>query len=330
MRRILLMRSTLAAGARVAPRRFLRGPRRPTWTWTYEVLVEAIAARFEGSELTLEDRRRRMDELGLRGVRPGRATFDPVDAGGVPAEWVRPPNARTEGVVLHLHGGGYVMGSPRSHRPPLAALASQSGFPILSVEYRLAPEHPCPAAIEDAVAAYRWLIGPGGVRPSRVVMLGDSAGGGLTLSSALCLRDAGDPLPAGLALLSPWLDLTAGSERVRQETGCDYVPKRRLEDPALQYAGGLRRDDWRVSPILGDLAGLPPLFVIAGGEELLLSDSVRIADRARDAGVDVELHVQSDEIHVYPFFLSVSPHSRDGMTRIERFIERRLAGRVEG
>lgn len=304
--------------ALVAARRPFAGPRRPSWTWTYEVVVETFRSRFR-REVALDRARRDYDSIADLEDRKARVRVEAVDGAGCAAEWVVPHAASDSGLVMfYLHGGGYVMGSPRSHRMLMADLACATGARALGVDYRLAPEHPCPAAIEDAVRAWRWLVDTHD--PKRVVMAGDSAGGGLVLATLLALRDAALPLPAAAVTLSPWADLR-GPFRT---SAYDYLPAPHLEEFAGMYASELSRDDPRASPLLGDLAGLPPLYISAGGEEVLLPSIEELAERARRAGVDVTFVVEADEVHVYPAFTDFHETARRAISDISRWIRERV------
>ena len=301
----------------VTARRLRHGPRLPGWEWSHEVFQEVMRDAFLRSGKAAPQRIRQRMEDAAR-LDPSRFTVRLVDGqpGGVPATMVVPPRP-SDRFILYLHGGGYVFGSPRSHMPLLAPLARAARSRVIALDYRLAPEHPCPAAIDDVVAAYRGLL-ERGVDPQRVVFMGDSAGGGLVLTSLLALRDADLPLPARAALLSPWTDLTVSGETPHTAHEHDYLGDgARLRDFASHYAGGLDSRDPRLSPLFApDLSGLPPMLVLAGGVESILDDSTRLADRLRDARVPVDLHVEPYEVHVYPMFSATSRRARDGVRRL--------------
>ena len=255
----------------------------------------------------------------------GRA--EAVDAGGVPAEWVHLDGAaETAGTLLYLHGGGYMQGSPVTHRRLVTALAGAAGVRALSVDYRLAPEHPFPAALDDALAAYRWLTGPAGESPARVVVSGDSAGGGLSAALLLALRAGGDPLPAGAYLISPWTDLAGTGESMRTRAGADpmldpdgLVPTGRLYRPEGDLADPL------VSPVYADLAGLPPLLVHVGDAEILLDDTTRLVERARAAGVAVESEIWPEAFHVFQMLVGLVPEADEAVAQAGAWMAKRLA-----
>jgi acetyl esterase/lipase len=269
--------------------------------------------------------RRRIDRFSGMAPTPWGIAVRPVDAGGVPAERVIPRDTPRDRCLLYLHGGAWCMGSPRTHRRLVAALASGAGIRAVSVDYRLAPEHPYPAALDDCVAAYRWLLDRR-VDPTRIVVAGDSAGGNLAAALLLRLRDEGTPLPAAAVLLSPATDLAG--------TGASFVTRRAV-DPFFSgidaapffdaYAGGRDVRDPYLSPLYGDLHGLPPLLIHVGDHEVLLDDSVRFAERAAAAGVDARLVVWPGMFHVFQTFTPFLPEARRANREIGAFIRGRIA-----
>jgi acetyl esterase/lipase len=252
-------------------------------------------------------------------------TVEVVDVDGVPSEWVRPAVvAAPDACILYLHGGGYVIGSCNTHRPLASHLAARTGLPVLLVDYRLGPEHVFPAAVDDALAAYAWLLARG-FDPGRIVVAGDSAGGGLTLATLLALRDRGMPLPALGVPISPWTDLTLSGESMRSMADRDPMVKRDgLQRMADWYVGDGDPRAPLVSPLFGDLEGLPPLLIHVGEVETLRDDSVRFAERATAAGVDVTLEVWPEMIHVWHVFGAAVPESEAAVTRVAEFITQRL------
>jgi acetyl esterase/lipase len=291
---------------------------------SYELAVGFVRWRF-ALDSSFDDARRGLDEVPAPGALRGVDTRA-VDVGGVRCvEHTRrrlpPPSPHEDRVLVYLHGGGYCTGSPRSHRPILGALTRTTGARVLAVDYRRAPEHPCPAAIDDALAVVRALLHDG-VSPGRLWLAGDSAGGGLTLSTLVAAREAGMPTIAGAIPLSPWTDLT-GQQPSHHAHVLDYLPTPdRLVTYARAYAGEMLLSDPRVSPLFADLRGLPPLYVLVGGAERLHDDGILVAARARDAGVDVTLHVEPDEIHVWPMFAPWSPRAQAAVDGIAGFLER--------
>lgn len=254
---------------------------------------------------------------------PADVEIRPVTAGGIPGEWFFPPGVSEGPVLLYLHGGAWVLGWNAMHRRMVAHLARAAGIRTLAIDYRVAPEHPFPAALDDCLAAYRWLLKEAGVPPRQLVIAGDSAGGNLTLTTLLSLRDAGDPLPAAAICIGASTDL--------EGTGASFHA---IKDPVVTpafvlrmrglYAAGRDLKSPLLSPLHGDLRGLPPLLIQAGGGEMLLSDSERLAERARAAGVDVRLEVWPRLWHVWHLFAPTLPEARQAIERIGEFIRARL------
>ncbi len=260
--------------------------------------------------------RARADKSSARfGSLPRGIEVAPVSIDGIAAEWVRPPvdGAR---VILYFHGGGYVMGSRVSHRPAVANFVAGSGLAALVFDYRLAPEHPFPAALEDALAAYSWLLAR--ETSDDIVFLGDSAGGGLALATLLALRDRGMPLPAAAAVMSPWTDLTCTGETYRRPD--PLAPAGSWHVFAHHYCAGQDPRNPMISPLYGDQRGLPPLLIHVGERESMLSDSTRLAEKAREAGVRVRLHVGRGMVHCYPVFSPKFPEARKAMDDICEFL----------
>ena len=245
--------------------------------------------------------------------------------GGVPAMRVAAPGSRRDRHILFLHGGGYATGSPELYRHITWRFAAAAMAQVAVIQYRLAPEHPFPAALDDAVAAWRGLLGEG-ADPCHAAFLGDSAGGGLALALALRLRDEGAPLPAAIAAMSPWTDLAGTGPSLRSNAVAD--PMMNAGDvPALaaRYLNGADPRNPYASPLYGDATGLPPTLVQVGGDEILRDDSVRIAERMRAAGVVVELEVWPRMPHVWQAFASVMPEARRAIARIGAFLRRHMA-----
>lgn len=252
------------------------------------------------------------------------AAHEAADANGVPCEWALIEGADAPRHVLYLHGGGYVMGSPKSHRNLTGRLAKTAGARVLSVDYRLAPEHPFPAAVDDAVAAYRWLIAQG-ADPKRTAIGGDSAGGGLTVATLVALRDAGDPLPAAALCLSPWIDLEGLGESMATRAAEDpMVQKEPLVEMANHYLAGQDPHTPLAAPLYADLAGLPPLLIQVGTAETLLDDATRLGERARAAGVDATVEPWDEMIHVWQAFGGVLPEADEAIERLGEFARKHL------
>lgn len=245
-----------------------------------------------------------------------------VGAGGVAAEWVYVPSASENKVIIYLHGGGYMIGSARTHRVPMSYLSRASGARVLVLNFRLAPEHPFPAAVEDSVAAYRWLLSEG-ISPGNIVIGGDSAGGGLTLATLIALRYMGDPLPAAGISHSGWCDLAnTGETFVTKAEEDPIIDRDMVENMAETYLGTRSRTTPLASPYYADLKGLPPLLMQVGGSEVLLDDSIRTAERAKEAGVDVTLKVWDGMPHVWQVFASFVPESQQSIEECGEFFRK--------
>ena len=273
------------------------------------------------TEPSIAEMRTGMEAMAGAAVIPADVKREKVSAGGVPAEWVVAENADPDRVILYLHGGGYVIGSINTHRELGSRLSRAAAARVLLIDYRLAPEHPHPAAVDDAVAAYRWLLSQG-VNPSRMAIGGDSAGGGLTVATLVAVRDAGLPLPAAGVCLSPWVDLEGIGESMTTKAAADPMVQRDgLLKMAAAYLAGQNPRTPLASPLYADLSGLPPLLIQVGTAETLLDDSTRLAERARKSGVQVTLEPWEDMIHVWQAFASLLPEGRQAIDRIGEFVK---------
>jgi acetyl esterase/lipase len=287
--------------------------------------VRDLLAAFPAmKDKSIQEVRAQMEEWVGSFPLPEGVSVEAVDAGGVPGEWVRVPGARDDAVFLYLHGGGYVLGSPATGRHLAAAFSEATAASILSLDYRLAPEHPFPAAVDDGAAGYRWLVNQG-IPPERIAVGGDSAGGGLTVSTLLALRDAGDPLPAAGICISPWADLTCSADSYKTKSGADpIITHEDILWMASLYLGDQDPKTPLISPVFADHKGLPPLLIQVGSEEMLLDDSVELDRRAREAGVDSTLEVWDDMIHVWHLFFQMLKEGRDAISRIGEYFKSRI------
>ena len=300
-------------------RRAVGRRRRPAWSIT----LEATIAAYRGAWST-------MPALGIvRWRNVGEAltplAFDGLDArvvrhegasGTVLGAWLDPPDA-SDAVLLYFHGGGYCFASLRTHGPMIGALARATRARTFAFEYRLAPEHPAPAAGEDALAAYRYLLAEG-IPPNRIVFAGDSAGGTMVLNALVALRDAREPLPAGAVAIAPWVDLGCSGGSFQYNDTFDFVGETHCRLAAQSYLAGADPKRPDISPLFADLRGLPPLLVQAGEAEVLV-DQIRVfARQAADAGVDVRLHVYEDMVHVWHMMQSATPRGAAGHRRDRR------------
>jgi monoterpene epsilon-lactone hydrolase len=268
----------------------------------------------------------RQDWDALFGGVPVNAQIEDVNAGGVKAQWVSAPGADAQRAILYFHGGGFQVGSVVSHRELMAGLSAAAQCRVLGVDYRLAPEHHYPAALDDASAAYEWLIGQG-LAAKHVALAGDSAGGGLALSLLLRLRDARQPLPAAAVLMSAWTDLTAAGASYGTRADSDPIHQRTMiVAMARNYVGKEGNTaDPLVSPLFANLQGLPPLLAQVGDRETVLDDSRDFVARAKEAGVDATLQVWDHMIHVFQQFPAELPEARAAIDDMGRFLRRHLA-----
>lgn len=320
----------LVAVTSAALRRLRRGPLVPGWDWRTELARAGLRAvvlagmqRTDAapwSDLSFASPLPRR----LRGVVEVR----PDHVGGVPGEWYRCQGTGPDRtILLAFHGGAYVVGSPSAERHLYASLAWAAHADCFSVDYRLAPRHRFPAPVDDAVAAYRGILDLG-TDPARIVVTGDSAGGGLAAALLVRLRDEGIPLPAGAVLWSPWVDLTNSAATIRSNARTDYLPEM-AGRPIVEYLGDADPRHPHASPLYADLAGLPPLLVLAGEVEMILDDAVRLVERAREAGVDASLSVEPGMYHVWPAVLPRHPASIRAIGTAADWIARRVYGSVE-
>jgi monoterpene epsilon-lactone hydrolase len=251
---------------------------------------------------------------------PAGIEVAPVTAGGLSAEWVLPAHTSRDKVIFFVHGGGYVSGSCSDHRIHVSKFVKGTDIGALLFEYRLAPENPFPAALADSVEAYRWLLAKG-VSSSNIVFAGDSAGGGLCLATLLALRDMGIPLPAAAVAISPWTDLRCTGESYRSNAKKCISPEGTWTAFSSHYVGDHDPALPRISPLCGDLHGLPPILIFVGGDEILLDDSICFAQKAKDAGVDVTLRVGDGMFHCFPLCAPIFPEATRAMDEICAFIK---------
>lgn len=290
-----------------------------------ETVRTMLAARPRPASLA--ERRQRLDGLCAQYPMPADVHVEPVDAGGVAAEWTATPGAEPARVLLFLHGGGYISGSIASHRHMIAQAGREAGARTLALGYRLAPEHPFPAALEDAIAGYRWLLSQG-FAPERIVVAGESAGGGLAIAALVSLRDAGAPLPACIWCSSPWVDLEMSGGSMSAKAAVDpLIQKPYLTELASLYLDGADPRTPMASPIHADLRGLPPLLIQVGSAETLLDDAVRLAGAAGAADMRVTLQVWPDMIHAWHLFYPQVDAGRRSLAEAGAFIRAALGGR---
>lgn len=270
-------------------------------------------------------RSRRFTALMTLPQLPGTRTID-ADIPNVNAQWHVGKWIREDVRMVYLHGGAYTAGSSKTHRHFTSILAKKTGIPVLSVDYRLAPEHPFPAAFDDAMAAYRYATthGPNGAgNAQKVIIAGDSAGGGLSTAIAMQLRDEGALIDGGLLLISPWMDLTCSSGADQRIGHLDpMLDVDHAKNMAALYAGSHALKDPRISPLYGDFKGLPPIYMTLGGREIVLDEGLDALQRARAAGVDCTLERHEEMFHIWPVFFHFLPEGRQSVERMVAWLDR--------
>jgi acetyl esterase/lipase len=287
-------------------------------------LREIIASRPRATEIA--QMRIDADERGKAFGLAGDVTVQPVDANGVKAEWTSTPDADASSVILYLHGGGYVICSLQSHRHLVAEVGRSAGARTLGIDYRLAPEHPFPAPVEDTVAAYRYLL-DSGIKPNRIALAGDSAGGGLVVGAMLAIREAGLPMPGCGWCISPWVDMEAlGASFVDRAETDPTVQKATIQMMAQWYLGDADPRHPHAAPIYGDLRGLPPLLIQVGAAETLLDDSIALARKAGMADVPVELQIWPEMIHIWHIFFPMLSAGRRAIAAGGSFVRNVIRG----
>jgi monoterpene epsilon-lactone hydrolase len=276
-----------------------------------------------GPDTSYIERRAQAAQFEAAFVMPAGVHAEAGTLGGIDVEWIVPDGATSIPVLFHLHGGGYVLGTPGGSRAFTTEFALQTSARVVSIDYRLAPEHPYPAAVDDAVGAYSALLAEG-VPPHAIAVGGESAGGGLTVAMLLAARDRGLPMPACAFAISPWTDLGCDGETFETKKNVDpLLTRRSLKEMGDAYiAAGNPRTPY-ASPLFADLKGLPPLLIHVGSEEVLLDDSRVLHKRAKFAGVDVELKIADDMIHVWHMFHAMLPEGAAAIREITDFVTAR-------
>lgn len=279
-------------------------------------------AGIDPAALSLDERRQLFESFAAPA--PDGVTVSGVTMGDRPAEVLRPHGSDGRRAILYLHGGGYETGSPATVRTLAGRIARGASIDTFTLDYRLAPEHPCPAAIDDAMSAYRWLLAEG-VLPSHLVVAGDSAGGGLAVALMCALRDHGDPLPAGGVLIAPWLDLTLSRPSCRTNADSDFIlTLDGLTQAAAGYAGDRSLRDPAISPLYADLEGLPPLLIVTGAADLLADDSHDFAEACLRARVMAELDMWPEMPHVFVNFAGFLPEADAAIDRITSWLTQQV------
>jgi len=312
---VVLVLAGIASFFKMLVRRLTSGPTRASWSFA----TETFAAVQRGTWSAVP----RVGSVAFRDAaealipsKPGQALRSQGVVGGIAGDWFT-PHEPCGPVLLYLHGGGYVMGSASTHLALLDGIAIRTSWRVFAPDYRLAPEHPRPAAEEDALATYRGLLAEG-ISPSQIVVAGDSAGGNLTNVLLLRLRDAGEPLPAGAVLICPWADLSCSGDSFRTNADADYIVLETAQLAAADYLAGHDPADPAVSPLYADLSGLPPLLIQGGSAETLRDQILQLAARAEQHGTETRLSIYEDMVHDWHMY-GIEPHSGDALDEIAEF-----------
>ena len=290
-----------------------------------QMVIQMLSANPLLGERPAEEMRAGLEAMAGSFALDPDVRVEPTRVDAMAAEWISAPDTAADRVILYLHGGGYVVGSLNTHRELAARVGRAAGARVLTIDYRLAPEHPHPAAVDDAVAAYRWILGQD-VAPERIALAGDSAGGGLTIATLLAIRDRGLPRPAGGVCFSPWVDLEATGASMDTITDDPMLNRTLILHFARFYLadGTIDPRTPLAAPLHADLRDLPPLLIQASRDEVLRDDAVRIAEKARAAAVECELDLTDEVPHVWHIFASMLPEGREAIARAGTFLRRRL------
>lgn len=279
----------------------------------------------EEAPMTFADVRAMMESWHLATLEAAGVSYEDGELDGVPVKWALPPDPGADRAVLYLHGGAFMFGSTHTHRKLAGHLAKALRQRVAVVDYRLAPERPYPAGLDDCVTAFNGLLRGTGVGAEGVTIMGDSAGGNLTVATTLRMRDAGLPVPGCLVLLSPWIDMEHSGASIQTNAATDalFPGKEAAMQGSAAYVGGADRTDPYLNALYADLTGLPPIYVNAGGDECLVDDARRVAQRASEAGVDVTLTVAEGMQHVYPLLAGRAPEADAEIRAIAEWVESR-------
>lgn len=285
-------------------------------------IMKRMSMKNEGKMVVEKKRAKLAEDVFLFHV-PIRTKVEKLEVNGISAEWISRKNQPNDRAIIYLHGGYYVSGSPRTHRSIAARIGKVSNSPVLLLDYHLAPENKFPAALEDSVSAYSWILKYKGILPDKVVIVGDSAGGGLTLATLIKIRSDNEILPAGGVCLSPWTDLAVTGKSVKTNAKIDLlITENEAHQAAEYYLGDLDRTNPLASPLYAKLDGLPPLLIQVGTAEVLLDDSTRFAKKAQESGVQVELDLWEGMFHVFQMFGYLMPESKKALVKIGNFIRK--------
>jgi len=277
---------------------------------------------FDGTPEGIIKLRKDTENAGLKfGKLPKEIIVSPIEIGNMYAEWVKTNNAAGKKAMLYFHGGMYLIGSPQGHRVHVAKFVKGTGINALVFDYGLAPENPFPIGLNDAVDAYSYLLEQG-FSPEKIVFAGDSAGGGLCLATLLALKERKLPLPAAAAVLSPWTDLTLSGESYHLNEKTCLSPIGSAECASAYYSGSNNRENHLISPLFGNLEGLPPLHISVGDKEILFDDSRSFAEKAKASGVNTTLLIGEGMCHCYPAFGNLFPEAKNALNEICFFLKK--------
>ena len=289
------------------------------------ILTKYLVASKFNPNMTIDEMRRSMESLTKLASLPSKTKVEKVSFNGISAEWICAKEAHEDRVILYLHGGGYNIGSPNTHRELAAHISMTSGAKVLLPDYRLAPEHPFPSALEDATSAYRWLLDTG-LTGRNISIAGDSAGGALSIATSISLRDTGEPSPASIACISPWTDLEMSGNSIKTHAKIDpLLNLQLLKIMASNYIGDNDPCSPLISPIYADLRGISPLLIHVGSDEMLLDDSTRIAEKAKNAEVDVTLKIYDQMWHAWHLNVRLMPEAKNAIEELGSFIRKHFA-----
>jgi acetyl esterase/lipase len=280
----------------------------------------------EAIRIRVAQSRKGLEQLASLAKLPEDVLIEKIKIRDIDANWISTPESNLNNVILYLHGGGYSEGSLVSHQDLAMRIGRASKTRVLLIDYRRAPENPFPAALEDALTSYKWLLETKKILPHKIVIAGDSAGGGLTLCMLIKLRDQGTSLPIAAVCLSPWTDLAMIGNSIKKKAKIDaWLTPSDLLFAAELYVGDNDPKNPLISPLFGNLHNLPPILIQVGTAEILMDDSIRFAEKAKKEGVDVTLEVWDDMIHVFQAFADWAPEGQDAINKIGNYIQSKLS-----
>ncbi|MCG3215439.1 MAG: alpha/beta hydrolase [Candidatus Heimdallarchaeota archaeon] len=284
-------------------------------------IMKAMSMKDEGI-FDVKKKRENLEKRVSMFKMPRKVKVEHIDVDGIPAEWLYPHNSEKNRVILYLHGGYYTSGSPKTHRSLAARIGKTSNSPVLLIDYRLAPENPFPAALEDSISAYNWITKQKGIKTNKLMIAGDSAGGGLVLATLIKLRDEKNALPAAAICLSPWTDLALTGDSIKTKADEELMlTEIEVRQAAQFYLKEAESKNPLASPLYADLNGLPPLLIQTGTAEILLDDSTRFVDKAKTSGVKVTFDLCPEMFHAFQMFGNLIPESKKALKKIGMFVQ---------